>query len=87
MRVAARFTRLGSMADVNYQGPFGNTLLHSAAMTGDAREVRRLLDAGADPQIRNREGRTPLQLAEMLGRRAVRALLSAASSRSPRTPR
>lgn len=84
MRVAARFTRLRCMADVNYQGPFGNTLLHSAVITGDAREVRRLLDAGADPQIRNREGRTPLQLAEMLGRRAVRALLSAASSSAPR---
>lgn len=75
------------MADVNYQGPFGNTLLHSAVITGDAHEVRRLLHAGADPQIPNREGRTPLQIAEMLGRRGLRALLSAASSRSRRTRR
>ena len=44
----------------NYQGPFGNTLLHVAAADGDAREVQRLLAAGADPRIRNREGRTPM---------------------------
>ena len=75
------------MEDVNYQGPFGNTLLHSAVISGDAREVRRLLHAGADPAIANREGRTPLEIAEMLGRPKVRALLSGASSRAPRTPR
>ena len=75
------------MADVNFQGPFGNTLLHSAVISGDAREVRRLLHAGADPGIRNREGRTPLQIAEMLGKPRVRALLSAVSSQPPRPPR
>jgi ankyrin repeat protein len=75
------------MEDVNYQGPFGNTLLHSAVISGDAREVSRLLHAGANPAIPNREGRTPLEIAEMLGKPKVRALLSAASSRGPRTPR
>lgn len=64
------------MADVNYQGPFGNTLLHGAAISGNAREVKRLLAAGADPGIRNREGRTPLEITEAP---RVRALLSAAS--------
>jgi hypothetical protein len=29
----------------NAQGPFGNTLLHSAVVSGDAREVERLLAA------------------------------------------
>lgn len=72
---------------LDFQGPFGNTLLHGAVMSGDAREVKRLLDAGADPRIRNREGRTPLEVAEMLGRPRVRVLLSAAFSRAPRTPR
>ena len=51
----------------NYQGPFGNTLLHSAVVSNDAREVKRLLAAGADPNIRNREGRTPIQVAVLLG--------------------
>ena len=64
----------------NYQGPFGNTLLHGAVASGDAREVRRLLAAGADPKIRNRDGRTPLQVAMMLQKPKIYALLSAASS-------
>jgi len=52
----------------NRQGPFGNTLLHSAVASGDAGEVRRLLDAGANPGIENREGHTALRVAVMLGR-------------------
>ena len=51
----------------NMQGPFGNTLLHSAVLTGDIREVERLLAAGADPRIANREGHTPLRVAALLG--------------------
>jgi ankyrin repeat protein len=51
----------------NYQGPFGNTLLHGAVVSGDVREARRLLAAGADPSIPNRDGRTPLQVAVILG--------------------
>ena len=45
-----------TIREPNYQGPFGNTLLHSAVISGDVREVRRLLAAGADLGIRNREG-------------------------------
>ena len=51
----------------NFQGPFGNTLLHGAAMSGDTAEAHHLLQAGADPSIRNREGRTAADLAAMLG--------------------
>jgi ankyrin repeat protein len=51
----------------NYQGPFGNTLLHGAVVSGDLREVKRLLAAGADPRIANRDGKTPVQAAELLG--------------------
>lgn len=61
--------------NLNYQGPFGNTLLHSAVVSGDAHEVKRLLAAGADPRIRNREGRTPIQVAAFLERPELRALL------------
>jgi ankyrin repeat protein len=51
----------------NYQGPFGNTLLHGAVISRDPREVRRLLAAGANPRIANRDGQTPLQVAALLG--------------------
>lgn len=51
----------------NYQGPFGNTLLHGAVLSGDVAEVVRLLAVGADPHIRNREGRTPAQVAVFIG--------------------
>jgi len=51
----------------NYQGPFGNTLLHGAVLVNDRKEVERLLAAGADPRIANREGRTAIQIAVLLG--------------------
>ena len=56
-----------SIGNPNYQGPFGNTLLHGAVASGDLREARRLLAAGADPSITNRDGKTPLQAAAILG--------------------
>lgn len=59
----------------NYQGPFGNTLLHSAVISGDVREVERLLSAGASPDIANREGRTPVDVAMIIGDRGIADLL------------
>ena len=58
-----------TIGNPNYQGPFGNTLLHGAVVSGDVREARRLLAAGADPRIANRDGKTPLQVAVILGHR------------------
>jgi hypothetical protein len=70
-------TRMASaIDDPNYQGPFGNTLLHGAAVSGDLREVRRLLAAGADPRIANRDGKTPLHAAAMLGHERVCRVLA-----------
>lgn len=60
----------------NYQGPFGNTLLHGAVVSGDVREVRRLLAAGADPRIANRDGKTAVQAAAILGHARIHELLS-----------
>jgi ankyrin repeat protein len=60
----------------NYQGPFGNTLLHGAVVSGDVREVERLLAAGADPRIANQEGRTAIQVAALLGYPRVYELLA-----------
>lgn len=65
-----------AIRDPNYQGPFGNTLLHSAVVSGDIREVRRLLAAGADPTITNRDGKTALQAAAILGHRKLYTLLA-----------
>jgi hypothetical protein len=42
---------------------------------GDVREVQRLLAAGADPRIRNREGHTALNAAALLGHREIYGVL------------
>jgi ankyrin repeat protein len=60
----------------NAQGPFGNTLLHSAVASGDEGEVRRLLAAGANPAIANRDGQTPLRVAAILGHNELYRLLA-----------
>jgi ankyrin repeat protein len=64
-----------TILDPNYQGPFGNTLLHSAVVSGDIEEVQRLLVAGADPCIANRDGKTPLHAAAILGHGEIEQLL------------
>jgi ankyrin repeat protein len=64
-----------AILDPNYQGPFGNTLLHGAVVCGDADEVKRLLAAGADPNLANREGKTPVHLAAILGHAHIEKLL------------
>ena len=78
MNVRLRYAREGmkiTILDPNYQGPFGNTLLHSAVVSGDIEEVQRLLAAGADPRIANRDGKTPLEAAALLGHAAIEQLL------------
>jgi ankyrin repeat protein len=61
--------------DVNYQGPFGNTLLHSAVAAGSVDEVQKLLSLGADPCLINRYGQTPCEVARVLGRKDIEQLL------------
>jgi hypothetical protein len=60
----------------NAQGPFGNTLLHSAVASGDMGEVQRLLAAGANPRISNRQGQTALRVAAILGHGEIYSLLA-----------
>jgi len=67
-----------SLGNPNYQGPFGNTLLHGAVVSGDMREVKRLLAAGADPRIANRDGKTPAQAAALLGYAKIQDVLQKA---------
>jgi ankyrin repeat protein len=64
-----------ALSNVNTQGPFGNTLLHSAVVSGDIREVRKLLAAGANPRIANREGQTALRVAAIVGNAEIYRLL------------
>ena len=68
-----------SLGNPNYQGPFGNTLLHGAVVSGDMREVKRLLAAGADPRIANRDGKTPVQAAALLGYAKIQDVLQKAT--------
>jgi ankyrin repeat protein len=64
-----------TIRDPNFQGPFGNTLLHSAVVSGDIDEVKRLLAFGADPKIANRDGHTPVHAAAILGHAEIEQLL------------
>ena len=65
-----------TMQNPNRQGPFGNTLLHSAVISGNLDEVRRLLAAGASPRIANREGHTALRVAVLLGHHDIYRVLA-----------
>jgi ankyrin repeat protein len=65
-----------ALGNPNRQGPFGNTLLHSAVVSGDIEEVRKLLAAGANPRLANREGHTALRVAVILGRDDIYRLMA-----------
>ncbi|XP_030325739.1 cyclin-dependent kinase 4 inhibitor B-like [Strigops habroptila] len=60
--------------EVSLRGDGSGDRLCTAAARGDPQEVRRLLDAGADPNATNSFGRTPLQVM-MLGSPRVAELL------------
>ena len=57
------------LALVNLAAGKGNTALHHAAGWGRLENMRQLLGQGADPALRNRDGKTALDLAEEAGRR------------------
>jgi len=67
------------IGNLNYQDPFGNTLLHGAVVSGDLDEVALLLGAGADPGIANRDGRTALDAARIFGHAQIQELLRVAN--------
>ncbi len=60
---------------LNSKDERGWTLLHMDALAGNAPIVKVLLEAGADPRAVTNDGRTPMQLAQVLGWEKVIALL------------
>lgn len=48
------------MGEENSPDPFGHTPVHIAMIVGDYDELQRLVDAGADINITNMRGETPL---------------------------
>src|SRR4051812_49614579 len=69
------------LGNPNYQGPFGNTLLHGAVVSGDLREVKRLLAAGARPGIAHYDGQTPAQAPALLGCAKIKDVLQKGAPR------
>jgi uncharacterized protein len=68
-------------ARVDHRQSAGYTALHEVAAIGNAAVVRLLLDAGAEPDARNGEGRTPAELAREGGHEALADVLDGAAAR------
>lgn len=69
-------------ADINATNDGGVTAVHAATWGFDAGRVSCLLELGADPNIADRDGRTPLSVAQAKGHAAmVQALTSAARTK------
>jgi ankyrin repeat protein len=66
--------------DVNAVDPQGRTALMRAALQGDAERVRQLIEAGADPLRRDREGLSAADLARAAGHEALLPLLEPGSA-------
>ena len=52
--------------DIDQQDHDGNTALHVASFIGDIKTIHLLVQAGAKRDIRNNEGRTPIQTAQAM---------------------
>jgi len=71
-------------ADVNAANVDGRTALHVAAAEAHKSTCACLIDAGADPKLRDRWGRTPLDEAQQSGLAAVFDLAACLSGSPPR---
>ena len=74
----ARLLALGADPDGDDANPFKVRPLHSAASVGDRDSVRALLEAGANPNVRQQGGYTPLHAAAHNNDAALVGLLLAA---------
>ena len=66
--------------DINRQDGSGTSLLMFSAVRGRAEICQILLDAGADPVLKNRQGQDALDLAGIAGHDTVEAILRAATA-------
>jgi ankyrin repeat protein len=82
---AAPATDGKAASDVNAREVDGTTALHWAVRADNTEETRRLLRAGARPDVSNRYGVTPLALAAANGNAAILSLLIAAGA-DPNAP-
>jgi ankyrin repeat protein len=74
-------------ADVNAQGKSGVTALMIAATHNSAPMIGLLMDAGADPALKNQQGQTATEVAERNGNlEAAQAILVLSSGRSAAAP-
>jgi len=75
--------RAGAPID-SQDGPTGGTALHAAVGENACNAIRVLLDHNADTQVRDRKGRTPLDLAKEIGSTEAAELLEARGTGSRR---
>ncbi len=72
--------------DLNAVNKFGATALHLAVAKEDAKMVKALIDAGANPDIRNSEGATPAVEAKRNASGEILDLLERAGMNQPPPP-
>lgn len=68
---------LNRKASPNIPDSRGWTAVHQAASRGNQRMMRAVLDAGGDVARRDKQGNTPRDIAEMMGRDKMAAVLPA----------
>lgn len=72
-------------AYIDAEAPNGNTPLMMAAVYGNASAVKLLLEAGADPLLKNKAGLTAIELAQRMSRNeAVELIAAFARAKAPR---
>ncbi|MDR1123424.1 MAG: hypothetical protein LBL61_02215, partial [Elusimicrobiota bacterium] len=72
-------------ADINSQDNKGGTIFHKNSSYADAKEIELLIQLGADPSIKNNEGRTAYDIAEQYNNIEIRELLKVFKKQKPQS--